>query len=199
MKLTGAVPASLSVPSLHAVVDKLLADLNDDLDKLMLHARASFPPIDLGKVEDDWSSRNVGYGLFSDSGKDQSRNIALLEYALKRPTSGGSDSLFVNGKLVVSKGSAYMLKAGEFNERLAFLFHISAGMPPRSTTALAMSLVNTDRQERGLYSYKGQLLFCARYDKAETITSPKPTIRLALPEFSSVYATYLAYVRPFEL
>lgn len=199
-----------SVDQLQQTVGKVLKDLTGLLhDDLFMGQRAEFDNIVLDDVFDDWTCKTDGHSSFlalqdADEGgkKGQSRRLALWRAAMT-PASPLGKRLFLidrgQGMLNVAEARMYLAKAQAFNRLNLLLTQLTSGLPARSGTMLASTLVETRYGRRGVFVFHGTIMLASGYDKADKLKHvARPSVRFLMAQHASLLAEYLTYVRPFE-
>lgn len=166
-------------------------------------APGQLPDLDLNEMDRDWVCKDVGWTMFSSGAKvDREQLLGLVQtpalssaFGQLFRSSPGSPLPELNKRAALD----YLAQCATFNELACFLAHVLGGLPPRSTSQLAVQFANTPHRHRGVFVHGDMIMFVYEYDKAQAITGvPRRFPRFLPPALSRLLVLYWAYVRPLE-
>lgn len=153
------------------------------------------PTMDLTLVKDDLINTSSGFSFVShpQNGLEQ----AFLKLSVKACTSPSQPLTTRKGTWSQAAVSAYCGKEVRLREALAVLMLMTGGGQPRGPDLLNIRVRNCGTVERGLYVYKGSMIYLTRSHKAKRSTNREFIVARFLPfEVSQILFNYLVYIRP---
>ncbi|KAK1953553.1 hypothetical protein LY78DRAFT_730986 [Colletotrichum sublineola] len=183
---------SITMKDFKSLPKDLIAKADQVCRELLYHLS---PIEDLKSVQDDFKKINTGFSFIHHPAKRLSKEYLNL---CSRACAGTEARLASNGKWRHALVQSYIAKERLFLEHLAVLMHITGGGQPRSSDILHLRCENTGTAERGIYVYKGSVVYLTRCHKAKRSTNLEFYVARFLPQaVGQLLFQYLVYIRPF--
>ncbi|WAO94382.1 Hypothetical protein NCS54_01196300 [Fusarium falciforme] len=153
------------------------------------------PDIDLLKIKDNMANCDKGYSFVTDP-----RNELTSAYLdlLRRACTARSGCLSRGNSWNWAEVDQYMKKDEDFRELLGTGMSLTGGQLPRWPELSSLWVENDELGPRGLYVYKGYIIYVVRHHKAKSSTNREFVVVRFLPaELALAVFKYCTYIRPF--
>ncbi|EXM15599.1 hypothetical protein V3481_018826 [Fusarium oxysporum f. sp. vasinfectum] len=152
------------------------------------------PKIDLLKIKDNMANCDKGYSFVTDP-----RNELTSAYLdlLRRACTARSRCLSRGNSWNWAEVNQYMKKE-DFRELLGTGMSLTGGQLPRWPELSSLWVENDELGPRGLYVYKGYIIYVVRHHKAKSSTNREFVVVRFLPaELALAVFKYCTYIHPF--
>jgi hypothetical protein len=157
-------------------------------DSLMFDVR---PDINLASLKDEMVNACYGHSFVQDA-QNGLADAYLQLYTTRR------GNLFRSGRWDWRAVAKYEKQADALAEMLAGGLHTACGQLPRGTELLGLECSNGWTTRRGIYAWKGSLMYVIRHHKTKRSTNREFNVVRFLPvQLGHSMYKYLVYIRPF--
>ncbi len=199
-------PKIFSIPAFRDGIMRMVEKAEGLLNELVHQADLSSNIV--WTLNDDIRCATPGYFFAADESNGSWMRFSgyLFEFVLlnggyldSSATAISDPSEYNSSHFEMRKVNKWLQNAEELLRILLFLIHTTSGQPARGTELITLQIKNSSNAARNVYVIDQVIAIHPSYNKTDNAThSRKHIFRFLDPRVSSIFAHYVAFIRPIE-